>query len=387
MPTVGLVVTRFIAGTGGVALRGALALDRSIYPVTVLTGEGGPLLDQAADAGCEVVHLRHLTPEIAPGEDWRALRELEGELTRRHLDIVHTHSSKAGVLGRLAAHRVGGSAVVHTLHGFPFHPYQSWPRRRCYLELERRMGRITDRTLAVGSQVAAEAIRLRIASPDRILAIESAIEPGVEVVTPERRRRARALLGIPEGAEVVGTVGRLDTQKAPLDAVAAFARLGRPGALFVWMGGGPMTDGVRREIERRRLTGRFLLAGERPDVRTLLPGLDVFCLASLYEGLPCALVEAMTCGLPVVATTVNAVPQVVHAGRTGLLVPPHAPHSLALAIGYLLDHPRVAERLAQAGRAAVAEGFDVGGLGRDLLDTYESALWMRQHRTQVPVAA
>src|SRR5205807_3166224 len=132
-------------------------------------------------------------------------------------DVVHTHSSKAGALGRLAAHRAGVPAVIHTFHGFPFHPFQSWPRRRIYIAIERRLGRITDEFLGVGAAVAAEAIRLGIARPERMRAIASAISPGIIPATPATRARARLLMGLPAEAPVIGTVGRLDRQKAPQD--------------------------------------------------------------------------------------------------------------------------------------------------------------------------
>jgi glycosyltransferase involved in cell wall biosynthesis len=371
---VATVVTRFIAGAGGVALRGALALDPERYSVTVLSADGGSLLARAEAAGMEVVRLRHMRPELNPIEDWRALAELTRELRRRNFDVVHTHSSKAGALGRLAARRAGVPAVVHTFHGFPFNQFQSALRRQAYIAIERRLGRMTDAFLAVGGAVAAEAIRLRIAPPERTLVIASAIETDIVPVTPASRREARRLLGMPPHARIVGTVGRLDAQKAPEDMLAAFALLRRPDTYFVWIGDGPHANRVGRAIRRRGLSERFILLGERRDVPALLPGLDVFAMSSRYEGLPCALVEAMTCGVPAVATTVNAVPEAVVNGRTGLLVPPAQPAYLARAIAHMLDHPEAASRMALAAQAALGDAFQPQRLGRDLAETYQSAL-------------
>jgi glycosyltransferase involved in cell wall biosynthesis len=371
---VATVITRFIAGAGGVALRGALALDPERYAVTILTADGGPLLARAEAAGMEVVRLRHMRPELNPIEDWKALAELTDELGRRNLDVVHTHSSKAGALGRVAARRAGVPAVVHTFHGFPFNQFQSAVRRQAYIAIERRLGRVTDAFLAVGGAVAAEAIRLRIAPAERTLVIASAIETDIVPITPGSRREARRLLGLPPHARVVGTVGRLDSQKAPQDMLAAFARLRRPDTYFVWIGDGPHAARMARAIRRRGLSERFILLGERGDVPALLPGLDVFAMSSRYEGLPCALVEAMTCGVPAVATAVNAVPEAVVNGRTGLLVPPAQPEYLARAIAHLLDHPDVASRMALAAQAALGDAFEPQRLGRDLVETYNRAL-------------
>jgi glycosyltransferase involved in cell wall biosynthesis len=368
------VVTRFIAGAGGVALRGARALDPDRYQVTVLAADGGSLLDEAERSGFKVVRLRHMVPELDPRADTRALRELIDRLGAGAFQVVHTHSAKAGALGRWAARRVGVPAVVHTFHGFPFHDFQSRIRRRGYIEVERRLGRITSRFLAVGAAVAADAIRLGIAPCDRIRVIAAAVGDDLPPTSPEARARARRLLGLPPDVPVIGTVGRLDYQKAPGDMIAALAQLGRPDVRLVWVGDGPLRAKAQQALSAHGLEDRFLLLGERQDVPAILPGLDVFAMSSLFEGLPCAVVEAMTCGIPVVATAVNAVPEIVVPGRTGVLARPHDPASLARGMAWLLDHPGEATRMAVAGREQLGDRFVPEALGRDLQETYALAL-------------
>ena len=368
------MITRFIAGAGGVALRGALALDRNEHSVTILSAPGGPLLAEAEKAGFKVILLKHMRPEISPRDDPKGLQELIHLLREGDFDVVHTHSAKAGALGRFAAHRVGVPAIVHTFHGFPFHDFQFGPVRSTYIALERSLGRITDQFLAVGGAVAAQAISLRIAPAERIRTIASAIELDILPASPGNRAAARHLMRLPEDVQVVGAVGRLAPQKAPQDLVAAIEAMGRSNVYCVWVGDGPLRQEVTRLIERRKLTNRFLLLGERHDVAALLPGFDVFALASHYEGLPCSVVEAMTCGIPVVATAVNAVPEVVVPGRTGLLVPANAPMLLGRALAYSLDHPAEGSRMSVAARAQLGDRFDPKVLGRDLAETYELAL-------------
>ncbi len=343
------VVTRFVAGAGGVALRGAEALDPRRYDVAIVAAPDGGLLIDAERAGFEVIRVPDLVPEIDPVSDARALRQLCTIMTEGRFDVVHTHSAKAGALGRLAARATHTRAVIHTFHGFPFHEFQSPWRRWTYIEVERRLAAITDRFLAVGSAVAAEAVRRRIAPVDRIRVIDSAISDDVVPRSPAARFRARGLLGVPPGMQVVGAVGRLDEQKAPLDFVDAFARLEREDVLGVWVGDGPLRATVERDIRVAGSSERIVLLGHRRDVPELLPAFDVFALSSLYEGVPCAVVEAMRCGVPVVATAVNGVHEVVVPGRSGLLVPPRDPRSLARAVNALLDDPADAARLAAIG--------------------------------------
>jgi glycosyltransferase involved in cell wall biosynthesis len=171
---------------------------------------------------------------------------------------------------------------------------------------------------------------------------------------------------------VVGTVGRLDFQKAPDDFVEALAQLGRGDVYGVWIGDGPLRARTEHLAAKRGLAGRMLFAGERTDVSALLPGLDVFAMASRYEGLPCAIVEAMAAALPVVATAVNAVPNIVVAGETGLLVPAGRPELLSRALRHLIDNPAVAARLGAAGRAHLGDELTPAALGAVLDEVYQT---------------
>jgi glycosyltransferase involved in cell wall biosynthesis len=362
------VITRFMAGAGWVALSGVLALDPEHFEVVFIAGEGHDLVEKAREAGHEVELIPNLRSEISPGGDRRALADLRACL--KGFDVVHTHSSKAGALGRMAAHRLEIGRIVHTFHGFPFHPFQSWPRRTAYIMIERSVGRFTDVFLAVGPAVAAEAIARRIAPPERVRTIGVGVAKAPNAPGPLERARARRLLGVPPGMHVVGTVGRLAYQKAPEDFICALAGLGRSNVFGVWIGDGPLRAKTERLARKRGLSGRVLFTGERADVEALLPGLDVFAMASRYEGLPCAIVEAMGAGLPVVATTVNSVPDVVIAGETGLLVPPERPELLGRAIGHLIDNPAEAARLGAAAWNRLGAELSPGALGTVLNEAY-----------------
>jgi hypothetical protein len=195
--SVAVVITRLQAGAGGVALRGALAIDPLRYEVTIIAGgsggaansdgSGDGLLVRAAAAGLNVVSVPELVSQVSPANDTRALRRLTEQLVAGRYDVVHTHSAKAGALGRLAAERAGTPMVVHTFHGFPFHEFQSRARRGAYVSIERYLSRRTDAFLAVGGAVAAEAIRRGIAVPERVRVINPAIESAVSVASPAVR--------------------------------------------------------------------------------------------------------------------------------------------------------------------------------------------------------
>ncbi len=392
------VITRMAAGAGGVALRGALALDPDRYDVTIVAGgvgldgtggdfadvrvgsdavRGAPegdLLAAAEAAGLGVMRVGSLVPQISPGRDRAALRTLQYLLESGHYDVVHTHSAKAGALGRIAAERVGSPRVVHTYHGFPFHQYQSPLRRRLYIEIERWLGQKTDAFLAVGTAIASEAIRRHLAPPDRIRTIPPAVDPIGYPPGTAARGHARQRIGLAPGARIVGTVGRVDYQKAPDHWVDALAEVAADDVYGVWIGDGPLREKLLDRVRRRGLTDRFCFLGHRADVAELLPAFDVFALASRYEGLPCVLVEAIEAGVPVVATAVNAVPDLVVPGITGLLVPPGEPRLLGRAMRHLLDDPWGARRMADAARASLGEKYSAHTLGAVLDETYSADL-------------
>lgn len=359
---VAVVVAQLSGGGGLLALRGARIVDPRLFTVTVVTGGGTELIEEARAAGLEVVVIPQLRAPIDAPADLRVLQELVPLFRSRQFAAVHTHCAKAGALGRVAARLVGVPWVVHTYHGFPFHQFQSRARRLLYISIERKLGQLTDVALCVGAGVAAEAVRRQLVLPERVRTIGVTVDgPDVSAaLVPEdgarRRQHARAVLGLPADATVIGTVGRLTFQKAPEDFLAALSALRRPEVTGVWIGGGEEADRMRA-MAASPSAPRLLLLGERRDVLDLLPAFDLFVMTSRYEGLPTAIVEAMVCGVPVVATAVNAVPDVVVPGETGLLVAPGHPALMAEAMRYMLDSPSAAARMAATARRRLGDRF------------------------------
>jgi len=390
---VATVITRLDGGAGVLALRGALALDPREFAPVLITGDvpgtGDRLVDQAKVEGLEVIVEPALRAPIDPRRDAVALRSLSALMRERPFDVVHTHTAKAGALGRISARRAAVPRVVHTYHGFPFHEFQSPLRRAGYVAVERRLGRLTDVALCVGTGVAVEAIRRGLVPPERIRTI-GVVVPDEPPPAADARDRARRMLGIPLDATVVGAVGRLTYQKAPEDFIAAIRQLGRlrglsplpgsggpaaaggpdrPELIGVWVGDGELAGRVAR-LAGSAPGPRVVLGGDRTDIPEILPAFDVFALPSRYEGLPTAVVEAMACGIPVVATAVNAVGDVVVPGETGLLVPPQRPDLLAKAINCLLDSPDAAKRMAAAARERLGTRFSAATLSTALAAAY-----------------
>ncbi|GAA4059064.1 glycosyltransferase family 4 protein [Streptomyces shaanxiensis] len=348
------VITRFYAGAGGNTLLTALGMDPDRYEVWVAGVPGDDLWERAAAEGVHTVQIPGFRDFLTPGDVlvlWRLVRLIR----RERFTIVHTHSAKGGFLGRLAARLCGTPVVVHTFHAISFHDHMSPWRRALYRSLERMTSHLAHAYLAVAPRLALEAVRQRLAPPGRVDVVPSAVElAGIpDGFDPEARRT----LGVPKDIALIGTVGRIVHQKAPLDFVrmAALVHARYPDTAFVIVGDGQLADDVRRLAADLGVDVR--ITGWRPDAARLAAGLDVFVITSLYEGLGRALSEALAAARPVVATAVNGVPDLVEPGATGLLVAPSDPAGQARAVGWMLDHPDEAAAMGSQGCARVRTAF------------------------------
>lgn len=347
------VITRLAGGSGGNTLLSATGMDRRRYEVWLAGGAGGGLWEQAVAEGIRTVTIPGLVEPISPADDAVALRSLVSLLRRERFSVVHTHSSKAGFLGRLAARIARVPVVVHTFHGFAYHDFMSPVRRRLYLGAERIGRPMAHRYFAVSPRVAREAVEMRLAPPGGVTVVPSSVR--LERIPTARDERLRRALRLPADRPIVGTVGRIVPQKSPLDFVrmAALVRERRPDVCFVMVGdasleSAPLEAETRAEAERLGLDIRF--TGFHPEAPAIAALFDVFVISSLYEGLGRALTEAMASGRPVVATAVNGVPDLVEPGATGLLASPADPPSIARGVLWLLDHPDEARRMGERGR-------------------------------------
>ena len=367
------VITRLAGGSGGNTVLSAVGMDRDRYDVWVAGADGGSLWDEVGRHGVEVVHLRHMREQISPVHDLITLWQLVRLMRRERFSVVHTHSAKAGLLARIAARATHVPVVVHTFHAFAAHAFLSRRRRLAYLALDRLVRRLAHQYVAVAPRVARQAVEMRLAPAGSVVVVPSAVES--PSVRPADAASARLELGIAPDAMVVGTVGRIVHQKAPLDFVrmAATVRKSHPDAVFVMVGDAslecaPLEEETRAEA--RRLGVDVLFTGFRDDAPRITAAFDVFVISSLHEGLGRALTEAMSVGCPVVATAVNGVPDLVEPGATGLLARPADPDGLAECVVWMLDHPEAALAMGAQGRERVRSMFEPPVMCRMLDDVY-----------------
>ena len=374
------IITRLIVGGAqeNTMLTAAL-LDRERYAVDIVsgpqTGTEGSLQEEVLSRSIPLAIEPTLVREINPIKDLLALFALYRHIRRGAYTIVHTHSSKAGILGRWAAWLAKAPIVVHTVHGWGHHERQNPLIRRFYVLLEKLTQRITDALIVVSPRNTEKGLADRIGTPEKYITIRSGIEMDRFLEPGRPREDVRRELGIPPEAPVVGTVTRLSPQKSPLDYVlaAALVTAQRPDVHFVLVGSGPLREQVESQIAATGLTENVHLTGLRRDVPDLMHSFDIFALSSLWEGLPRVLPQAMAAGLPIVATAVDGNVEAVVDGTNGFLTPPGDPQAMASALLRLVEQPELAARMGQAGRIQAAD-FSARKMVSDIAILYEALL-------------
>jgi len=336
--------------------------DRNKFRVSLGTGPGGVLDGEARRIPrAEISFFPDLVREVSPLKDAVFLFKFIRFLRREKVDILHTHSSKAGILGRLAASAARTPVVVHTVHGWGFHDFQRKPVRALYVGLERLVAPLTDVLIAVSRENIDRGLREGIGHRTQYSLVRSGIDTSMYARPGKSRAAVRRSLGIPASAPVVGTVGNFKPQKAPLDFISMAALVLRavPRAWFVLAGDGELREASERAAERAGIRKRVVFAGWRRDIPDLLGAFDVFALSSLFEGLPRSVLQAHSAGLPVAATDAGGTAEAVRDGVTGYIVKPRDPAALARRVVDLLRNPARAKAMGEAGRRAIGAEFEI----------------------------
>ncbi len=375
------VITRL--NIGGPAQQATLltaGLDPARFRSTLITGSvargEGDFSPAARARGVEPVVIPALGRAIHPARDLVALARLAGSLRRLRPDLVHTHTAKAGTLGRLAALLTGVPAVVHTFHGHVLEGYFGPALSRLFLRIERAMARITDRIIVLSPRLRDRLLAMGIGRPEQVEVIPLGLDLSRFLGIPRQGKDLRTALRIPDGAPLLGIVGRLVPIKDHPTLFLALASLTGPGraAHLLVVGDGEERQRLERLVRHLGLGPRVHFLGWRNDLEAILGGLDVLICASQNEGTPVALIEAMAAGVPVLSTDVGGVGDLVAHGETGWLVPPGDPLALAQGIQRLLADPDLRRHLAAAARPVVLERYDAKGLIHRMEALYEGLI-------------
>lgn len=358
-------------------------LDRNKYQITILCNAEGELTAAAARLNIDYIILPELKREINPLFDVFAFIKLIRLIKQNRFLLVHTHSSKSGFIGRLAARAAGAKCVVHTVQGFAFHEYSSRLATFVIGLMERIAGLVTDHIIFVNHYDRKVAMTMRLGAAERMVTIPNGIDlsqfhPDATVPVPSD------LLGIQKSGGIVGMVARLWEQKAPQDFIRSIPVVVNaiPDAKFLVIGDGHLKNQLVKLSQELNVSDNVLFLGWRQDVKALLQMLDVFVLTSLWEGLSVSILEAMASGKPVVATQIKGNNELVIDGETGFLVPAKNPQMVGEKVLSLLMNRTLAQKMGLKGYQRVRENFSIENTVSKINQLYDTLLMKNDYSSR-----
>lgn len=386
------VITRFDKGGSAentfLTVRG---LDKKKYDVLLIKGLSQESrmseqeetavemnLSDAEKNGVRIINLSSLVRNIAPVQDIRALFALMSIFKKEKPRIVHTHTSKAGILGRWAAFFAKVPIMVHTPHGHVFWGYFNKWITAVFVFLERLTARITDRIITLTEQEKKDHLQFAIAPEGKFSVIHSGVDLSKFSGATAHASEMKNKLGIPEETFVVGTVGRLTPVKGHkylFEAAVKVVRQ-RPDILFVFLGDGELLTELTDMSSSLGIKDHVKFLGWRLDVADVMATFDIFVLPSLNEGMGKVLVEAMAMRKPIIASNVGGIPDLVNHGLNGLLFPPADADAMADAIVTLHGEPSKAKRMAEKGKV-IAAGYRADAMIQKIDRLYDEILKLR----------
>jgi len=350
----------------GGAQKQLLSLIKGVNPerfnLLLFTGQEGLLVKEASSIPhLKLKRCRFLKRSIHPFKDLLALINLYLFIKKNNIGIVHTHSSKAGILGRLAAKLAGVKAIVHTVHGWSFHDYQPVFLRKLFILLERFTALFTDKLIVTSYYDQAKGLKNRIGTQAKYSLIRYGIDYAEFNINDFSVRRE---LGLNSNDLVVGMIACFKPQKCPQDFIKLACLVTRSSlkVKFVLVGDGILRPKIERLISRFNLEQNVILTGWRRDIPRVLSAFDVFVLTSLWEGLPITVLEAMAAGKAVIATDTGGIREVVSQGKTGFLVQPHDLEGLAKKLISLLIENELRMRIGSLAQESLKYDFIVNNM-------------------------
>jgi len=378
------IITRMIVGGAQENTRfNCLDLVRDYGDdVTLITGPSlgaeGSLLDKYQDPDLKTILVPELIRSIRPWTDFRAARILQQHLTQLRPDVVHTHSAKAGILGRSVAWKLKIPCVVHTVHGAPFHPYQAWPVRKFYQICERWAARRCHRLISVADAMTDLLVEAKIAERSKFVTIYSGMDIEPFLNADQNRLQLRKELGIRPEDIVVGKIARLFHLKGHQYLLACAQRVVQadPRIRFLLVGDGILRESLEKEIASMGLQNHFIFTGLVPphEIPDLIGAMDMLMHVSLREGLARALPQAMLAGKPVISYDIDGAKEVVIEDQTGILLPPKSIQPLGDAILKLANDADLRTRLGLQGRLLCQERFGHQSMTKQIRRLYEQIL-------------
>ena len=366
-----------VSGSGINTFLSMRGMDKNVYEVELACAPGGRLIQLVEDSHMKVWPFEHLVQPISPLEDTLALLGLSVFLKKNPYHIVHTHNSKSGFLGRLAARLAGIPVIVHTVHGFAFHDQEPLWRQSLFRNLERMSSHWCDKMIFISQPLIDWALQEKITDKEKIEKIYSGIQlDQFRPVTTDVKMKNREKWKLKKEDLVIGIVSKLWEGKGHITLIEAFKALKQRvnNVKLVIVGEGDLYGELLRVVDKNELSGSVLFTGFQMDVSEILSTFDVAVLPSFFEGMGRVLLEAMAMEKPVVASHVGGIPDLVKHQVNGLLVKPGDVAELTNALEQILSDSVLSSKMGKEGRKRIQEQFSSDIMVQSIDKVYQELL-------------
>lgn len=369
------IITRLIfGGAQEIAISIASELDKNFFAVTLVSGPEDFNKEMTKKwNNVEVILIPDLIRQINPIKDIKALIRLYFFIKKNKFDIVHTHTSKAGILGRIAAKLAGAPVIFHSPHGSIYHSIYYGRRAIFFLSrIENFVAKFTDKIIVSSEQEKKDLLGQGIATADKYHVLCFGIKQDKFLRAYDRTLK-RKELGVPEDTILIGNIARLVPEKGHLFCLGAFKMVVErfTRAMLLVVGDGRLRQDIKAKINELDLNGNVIMTGQRDDIAEILAALDISLFTSIWEGTPLAIIEAMLMSKAIIATKVGGIPELIEDGVSGLLVSPFDREMLFQAIVRLINEPKFARRIGEAAHRQAEERFNLATMIENITRLYD----------------
>jgi glycosyltransferase involved in cell wall biosynthesis len=354
------VITKLeLGGAQKVALYIAKNIDKNVFNSFIISGFGG-LLDDDVRKNLKFYQLRNFVRQISPIKDIKTFIDIYLILKKEKPDIVHTHSSKAGIIGRLVAKLAGVKTIVHTIHGYGFNETQNCFIKRLYIFLEKFCALFSNKLIVVTKEDIKKGLHYKISKENKFILIRA----GVDTSSYKNfisGKKFKESIRLNENTKIVITIGPFKPQKNLKDFINVANEVTKSikDVVFIIVGDGEQRKDLESLIKKFNLVTKVILLGWRADIANILTSSDIFVLTSLWEGLPCSILEAMCCAKPIVTNAIDGIKEIVLDNKTGFLMEPNNYKQMAEKVKYLLLNENISKAMGENGCNLIQEEFDI----------------------------
>jgi len=356
---VAVIITKLeLGGAQKVAIALCEKTDKNLFDTFMICGCDGILSDEVKQKN-KVYFVKSLIREINPLKDLRAAISIYKILKKEKPDVIHTHSSKAGILGRLCGWLAGVSVIIHTTHGFSFNDTQGFFKKNLFIFLEKFCAIFSTYLIFISKENIDKAIKNKIGKQDKYKFIRLGID--IDNFRNFKNPSLRQELNFNKNDVVVTTIGPFKPQKNLPDFIKVASKISKEhkNFKFVMVGDGALRPEFESLIEKYKIQNNIFLLGWRRDIANVLHSSDFFVMTSLWEGLPISTIEAMTCGLAPIVNAVDGQKEIVKDGINGFLIPPYNTDKTCSKILYLANNPDIKTKMEQVAKETINETYGI----------------------------